>query len=285
MSMRVQNLTCGYKGVAVVRDFSAQVEEGSVFCLLGPNGVGKTTLFRTMLGLLPALGGSVEVDGQDTLRCSDKRRAQLLAYVPQSHTPPFAFTAADVVVMGASATGGLFGRPGASCYEVARHAMEALSISDLAQRPYTELSGGQRQMVLIARAVAQGARYLMMDEPCASLDFGNEARVLAAVRALADEGLGVVMTTHEPAHVAQCRARGVLLMREGKRLEGGADVLLTPEALSQAYDVPVAVAQVSFDAHGHAVSGEGGRGETAAGERDVQVFRATMCQPLITPRR
>lgn len=288
MSMLVKNLTCGYKGRAVVRDFSTRVEEGSVFCLLGPNGVGKTTLFRTMLGLLPALSGAVEVDGQDVLRCSDKRRAQLLAYVPQSHTPPFAFTAADVVVMGASATGGLFGRPGASCYDVARHAMETLSIADLAERPYTELSGGQRQMVLIARAVAQGARYLMMDEPCASLDFGNEARVLAAVRALAKAGLGVVMTTHSPTHVAQCNARGVLLMREGMRLEGGPADLLTPEALSQAYGVPVAVAQVGFDARGHAmgvrVAGDDAACGQAASESaasDAAAHRITLCQPLL----
>lgn len=288
MSMLVKNLTCGYKGRAVVRDFSACVEEGSVFCLLGPNGVGKTTLFRTMLGLLPALGGTVEVDGQDVLRCQEKRRAQLLAYVPQSHTPPFAFTAADVVVMGASATGGLFGRPGASCYDVARHAMETLSIDDLADRPYTELSGGQRQMVLIARAVAQGARYLMMDEPCASLDLGNEARVLAAVRSLAKAGLGVVMTTHSPAHVAQCDAHGVLLMREGKRLEGGPADLLTPEALSQAYGVPVAVAQMDFDARGHAMetgaAGEAaacGQGELKGATSDASACRITLCQPLL----
>lgn len=245
MSICLKNLTCGYRGCAVIKDFSAEIEQGSVFCLLGPNGVGKTTLFRTMLGLLPALGGSVEVDGRDALRCSDRQRAQLLAYVPQAHTPPFAFAAADVVVMGASTTGGMFGRPGATSYEVARQAMDELGILDLASQAYTELSGGQRQMVLIARALAQGARYLMMDEPCASLDLGNEARVLTAVCALAKKGLGVVMTTHSPDHIAQCAAHGVLLMRDGRRVVGDADALLRSEVLSQAYGVPVVVAHES----------------------------------------
>ena len=137
MSIRISNLTCGYKGHAVVSGFDAVIEQGSVFCLLGPNGVGKTTLFRTMLGLLPAIGGSVEVDGEETLRCADKHRAKLLSYVPQAHTPPFAFTAADVVVMGASAVGGMFGRPGASNYDAARCAMADLGILELAPRAYT----------------------------------------------------------------------------------------------------------------------------------------------------
>lgn len=245
MSIRIFNLTCGYKGHAVISGFDAVVEQGSVFCLLGPNGVGKTTLFRTMLGLLPAIGGSVEVDGEETLHCSDKHRAKLLSYVPQAHTPPFAFTAADVVVMGASAVGGMFGRPGASNYDVAQRAMDELGILDLAPRAYTELSGGQRQMVLIARAVAQGSRYLMMDEPCASLDLGNEARVLEAVKNLARKGFGVVMTTHSPAHVAQCEARGVLLMRDGSRVTGGVEELLDSQALSRAYGVDVAVGKAA----------------------------------------
>lgn len=262
MSIRISNLTCGYKGHAVISGFDAVVEQGSVFCLLGPNGVGKTTLFRTMLGLLPAIGGSVEVDGEETLHCSDKHRAKLLSYVPQAHTPPFAFTAADVVVMGASAVGGMFGRPGASNYDVAQRAMDELGILDLAPRAYTELSGGQRQMVLIARAVAQGSRYLMMDEPCASLDLGNEARVLEAVKNLARKGFGVVMTTHSPAHVAQCEARGVLLMRDGSRVTGGVEELLDPQALSRAYGVDVAV--------GKAACGQG-----------PDALQTTLCGPVV----
>ena len=121
-----------------------------------------------------------------------------------------------------------------------------LGVSKLADRVYTELSGGERQMVLIARALAQKPRFLMMDEPTSALDFGNQVRVLRCVRHLADEGLGVIMTTHQPEHLAQCRARGALILDKNSFVTGDAREILTPDNLAAAYDVEVAVAELPY---------------------------------------
>ena len=247
MTIETCDLACGYGDVTVLSGFSATVSTGEVFCLLGPNGVGKTTLFKTMLGLLPRKAGMVLIGGRDTARMSSTELAHLVAYVPQNHVPPFAFTVRDVITMGAVAQRGMFGSPTAADRELADSILEELGVSKLADRVYTELSGGERQMVLIARALAQKPRFLMMDEPTAALDFGNQVRVLRCVLLLADEGLGIVMTTHQPEHLAQCRARGTLILPGNRFVTGDAREVLTPENLAAAYDVEVAVADMDYD--------------------------------------
>ena len=247
MTFEMRDLSCGYAGKAVLSGFSATISCGEVFCLLGPNGVGKTTLFKTMLGLLPRLGGEVLIGGRDTAHMGSTELAHLVAYVPQNHVPPFAFSVRDVITMGAVAQRGMFGSPTAADRELADSILEELGVSKLAERVYTELSGGERQMVLIARALAQRPRFLMMDEPTSALDFGNQVRVLRCVRHLADEGLGIIMTTHQPEHLAQCRARGTLILSGTEFVTGEAREVLTPENLARAYDVEVAVADMEYE--------------------------------------
>lgn len=241
MILSIEHLACGYGDACVIGDFSAQVETGSIHCLLGPNGVGKTTLFKTILGLLPRKGGRVLLDGEDIEGLSPKQLARVIAYVPQAHVPPFAFTTRDVVVMGRMAHMGVFASPRKEDYTCADEAIERLGIGKLADRVYTELSGGERQMTLIARALAQQPRFLMMDEPTAALDFGNQAQVLSAVKHLSEAGLGVVMTTHVPDHLLQCEASGTLLLKDGGYLRGTAEELLTAENLQRAYGIEVMV--------------------------------------------
>ena len=243
----VRGVSCGYGSHVVLSGFTESVRAGEVLCLLGPNGVGKTTVFKTMLGILRPFDGEVLVQGVPISSYAPRDLARIVAYVPQAHTPPFAFTAFDVVVMGAAASSGFFGIPGNSERGVAEEVLQDLGIADLSDRPYTELSGGQRQMILIARAVAQRPRVLFMGEPTASLDMGNIARVLSAVRRLAARGMAVVMTTHSPEHVAQCDARGVLVMRSGRMVHGDAKTLLTPKLLTEAYGSPVAIGEISYD--------------------------------------
>lgn len=244
--LSVEHLACGYGDRSVIEGFSAQVETGSIHCLLGPNGVGKTTLFKTILGLIPRKGGKVLIDGKDTGEFSPKQLARVIAYVPQAHVPPFAFTVRDVVVMGRIAHMGVFASPGAGDYACADEAIERLGIGKLVDRVYTELSGGERQMTLIARALAQQPKFLMMDEPTAALDFGNQAQVLSAVNHLSETGLGVIMTTHVPDHLLQCNASGTLLLRDGEYLRGDAKELLTVENLQRAYGIEVMVLESTW---------------------------------------
>ncbi len=247
MILSIRDLSCGYGNKHVVDGFSLDVKTGEIVCLLGPNGVGKTTLFKTILGLLPRLGGSVMLDGRDTTDFSPKELAKLIAYVPQAHTPPFAFTAHDVVVMGRLAHTGFFSTPKATDHEVADQVMEQLGISFLSERIYTELSGGERQMTLIGRALAQQPMFLMMDEPTASLDFGNQVQVLSAIKHLSESGLGVIMTTHVPDHLFQCEAKGVLMLRNGEYEKDSAEKLLTAENLERAYGIDVMVLDSEWD--------------------------------------
>src|SRR5262249_38620262 len=175
----------GYGVTPVGRNVDLEVRAGEVLCLLGPNGSGKTTLFKTLLGLLPAQAGEVLLDGEPLARLARTEIARRIAYVPQAHTAHFPFRVLDMVVMGRTAHLGLFAAPNAADRQRAREALALLGIADLSEREYTRISGGQRQLVLIARALVQDAPAIVMDEPTANLDFGNQAIVLAEVKSLA----------------------------------------------------------------------------------------------------
>ena len=168
-----------------------------------------------------------------------RERARLIAYVPQTHVATFAFPVETVVLMGRTAHGSLFRRPSANDRKVAAAVLEHLGIAALAQRPYTMISGGERQLVLLARALAQEPQFIVLDEPTASLDFGNQGKVMREIRALAASGHGVLFTTHDPNHALRAADRAYLL-RAGKRLaEGPVGQVLTQERLEALYGAPV----------------------------------------------
>lgn len=242
MRLSVDGLCCGYGGREVLRDVSFDVARGQIACLLGPNGAGKTTLFKAILGFLKPRSGTVSVDGRDTRDWGRREFARTVGYVPQSHVPPFPFTVEDVVAMGRTAHLGAFGVPGKADGRIAEEAMAALGILGLRDRAYTEISGGERQMALIARAIAQRPDFLVLDEPTSNLDFGNQMRVLGEIRALAAEGLGVVMTSHAPNHAFLC-ADTVLLMGRGGIRSGAPAEVITEESMREVYGVEVRLAE------------------------------------------
>ena len=239
MTLAGSGLAIGYRDREVGRGLDVKLKQGEVLALLGPNGSGKTTLLKTLLGILTPLAGEPTIDGTPIGRFSAAERARRIAYVPQSHTPSFAFTVETIVLMGRTAHGNLFSAPSAADRAVAARALERFGIAALSTRPYTMISGGERQLVLLARALAQEPRLIVLDEPTASLVFGNQGKVLREMRALAACGHGVLFTTHDPNHALRAADRA-FLMRSGSRLaEGKVREVLTRGRLEELYGTPV----------------------------------------------
>ncbi|MGB6536978.1 MAG: ABC transporter ATP-binding protein [Xanthobacteraceae bacterium] len=239
MILSGHDLTIGYADHVVGRALDVALSTGEVLALLGPNGGGKTTLLKTLLGLLPPQAGEVRLAGRLLSSYTSHERARLIAYVPQSHFMTFAFTVEAIVLMGRTAHGNLFSRPSTADRAVAAQALERFGIGHLRERSYTMISGGERQLALLARALAQEPRFIVLDEPTASLDFGNQGRVIREIQALKASGHGVLFTTHDPNHAMRAADRSYLL-RQGKRIaEGPTGTILDRAQLEALYDAPV----------------------------------------------
>jgi iron complex transport system ATP-binding protein len=210
MMLRGYDLSIGYRDRVVGRHLDISLARGEVLALLGPNGGGKTTLLKTLLGLLPPLSGQVQLGERGLSDYSNSERAQLLAYVPQSHIATFAFTVEAMVLMGRTAHNTLLSAPTAADRAIVVQTLDRLGIEHLRERPYTMISGGERQLVLLARALAQEPQFIILDEPTASLDFGNQGKVMQEIRRLSASGHGVLFTTHDPNHAMRAADRAEL---------------------------------------------------------------------------
>jgi len=243
MILSGHNLSIGYRDRVVGSHLDISLRPGEVLALLGPNGGGKTTLLKTLLGLLPPKGGEVQLGGRPLTSYTARERARHIAYVPQSHAATFAFDVETIVLMGRTAHGTLFSRPSPGDRVIAIRMLERFGIAHLAGRPYTNISGGERQLTLLARALAQQPQFVVLDEPTASLDFGNQGRVMQEIRALGASGHGVLFTTHDPNHAMRAADRAFLL-RQGVRLaDGEVRTVLNREQLEALYSAKLAVFQ------------------------------------------
>jgi len=244
--IRVNNLIFQHPHTTkpVVNNVTFQVPEGKLAVLLGPNGSGKTSLFKCIAGLWQPDSGQVMFDSRDIVHQSYKERAAMLAVVPQDHTPPFPYSVFEAVLMGRAPHVGMYAAPSAVDEEATHNALLAVGISHLTERCYTRISGGERQLVLIARALAQEAPLLLLDEPTSHLDFRNQHLVLETVRRVAGEkGLTVLMTLHDP-NLASFFAHQVIMLKEGKIVaDGKPATVLTETNLGQLYNIGIGLAE------------------------------------------
>lgn len=248
MGIEVKDLSFSYKkGSPVLHDVSFSLESGKFVCLLGPNGVGKSTLFKCMLGLLHGYQGCICIDGENINGLTARQLARKVAYIPQSTSPVFNYTVADVVLMGTTALAAGFSSPGKKERAYVRDALDILNIRHLENRMYMNLSGGERQLVLVARALAQQANILFMDEPTANLDYGNQIQVLEQVRKLVRQGYTVIQSTHNPEQ-AFLYADEVLALKDGMiAAQGSPNEVMDAALIHSLYGIEVQVESLLDD--------------------------------------
>ena len=237
--IEVRELSFSYGRHEVLKGISFTAEPGEMLCVLGHNGAGKSTLFKCMLGILRDYSGSVSIDGKNISDMSAAERARSVAYIPQAANPAFSYSVADMVLMGTMPQ--LSGRlsPSNAEKEIAMDALARLGIEDLAMRSYSQISGGEQQLVIIARAIAQGARILIMDEPTSSLDYGNQMRVQKQLTKLIEDGYTIIQSSHNPEQ-AYIFADRIICIRDGRIYrQGRPEEVLDEQLIRGLYNIDV----------------------------------------------
>ncbi len=247
MIFKVEHGSFGYKEEQVLKDISFTVRDGEVMCILGPNGVGKTTLLKCMMGLLKWKSGASYLDGQNIKEIRAKEFWQKIAYVPQAKGSAFGFSAIDMVTLGRSAHLGVFAQPKEEDRQEAYRAMDSMGILYLKDKLCTEMSGGELQMVLIARALTINPSMLVLDEPESNLDFKNQLIILETIKRLSRErGISAVVNTHYPEHALKISDNALILNGEGGNLFGAAKEIINEENMRKAFSVQVYIDQFAY---------------------------------------
>jgi iron complex transport system ATP-binding protein len=226
------------------RDVNFTLKAGEVLCILGPNGCGKTTLLKCLIGLMNLQGGHVMLKERDITQLDRREMAKIMGYVPQLHQPAFPFSVMDAVLVGRAPYLNMLQSPGKKDEEIAEMALKAMGIEALRDRPYTQLSGGEIQLVLFARVLAQQPSLLLLDEPTSHLDFGNQIRTLQLVQELASTGLPIIMTSHFPDHAFLASSK-VAIMKDNRFLAvGSPEDVITEENMERIYGIKVKIVDV-----------------------------------------
>lgn len=248
MKFEVINGNFGYGSAAILHDVSFSLEGNQVLAVLGPNGVGKTTLLKCMMGLLKWNRGETRIDGLAMDTMSHSRIWKRIAYVPQSKGISLSYTALEMVLMGRSARLGLFAQPSREDTAIAEKAMEEVGITFLKDKQCSQMSGGELQMVLIARALCTQPEMLILDEPESNLDFKNQLVILDIVKQLSRErGIAAIINTHYPAHALKIADRALILNRDGSSFYGEAGETITEENMKKAFSVEVKIADYCYE--------------------------------------
>ncbi len=243
--MQVERVSFGYAQKTVLTDISFSIGQGEIVTLLGPNGCGKSTLIKIMLGLLQPAEGRIVFHGENIRQAGAKFLAKEIAYVPQIHTSSFPYTVMDVVLMGRVPHKTFFFRCSKGDRRIANDALERLSIAHLADRAYTAISGGERRLALIARSLAQGARTIIMDEPASGLDYGNQLKLLDQIMELARHGYTFIKSTHSPEHALWIADRAIMIKNGAIVADGQCDEVISSENLLRLYNAHISVLRLN----------------------------------------
>ncbi|HEY8365315.1 MAG TPA: ABC transporter ATP-binding protein [Haloplasmataceae bacterium] len=239
MLLVVDNVSGGYKNKNIIQDLSFQLDLQEILCILGPNGSGKSTLLKLLLRFLPLDKGDIYIDNNNVKSLSRKLLAQKIAYIPQKDSIIFPYTNLEIVTMGRTSSFGSLKVPSNKDFEYAYKVLEELNITHLAHKQYTKISGGERQLVLIARAICQNAQIYIMDEPTSSLDFSNQKMIIDIIKKMAQERKTIIFTTHNPQEPFLISTK-VLLLSQGKKVGfGNPTSVLTKENLEKVYHIPI----------------------------------------------
>lgn len=249
MRLSVEHGTFAYNKKAIVlNDINFEVNSGELLAILGPNGVGKTTLLRSLMGMLKWQSGKSAIDGEDIRNMSAKNLWSKMAYVPQAKSASSAYTAMETVLLGRSSKIGLFNAPGKKDFEICEEVMDSLGISFLKDKKCSNMSGGEFQMVLIARALASEPEILVLDEPESNLDFKNQLVVLDAMSDLVHKkGMACIFNTHYPAHALQRADKSLILTKEGKSYFGNTASLVNEQMIREAFGVNAVIGEIETD--------------------------------------
>lgn len=239
MNIELRDVHFSYGARPVLKGLSFSAGMGELIALLGPNGAGKSTLMRCMLGFLKNYTGTILLAGQDVRTMSRAALSSRIAYIPQSSSATFNYTVMDMVLMGVTGRIGILGTPGAEQERQVKETLEGLGIAHLARRGFEELSGGERQLALLARALVQDAHILVMDEPTANLDYGNQNRVMERVSELAAQGYTILYSTHDPNQALLYASRALALWDGRILTDGLPEQTLTEDVVQTLYGIGV----------------------------------------------
>lgn len=236
----IKDIFFRHKDEDILKGISFFAERGNVTTILGPNGSGKTTLFKCIAGLWKHYRGQIYFDQRSIDDLSFRKRARVFSMVPQDHDPPFPYSVMEIVLMGRASHMGIFSSPGKKDYEISENALKTLGIEDLKNKPYTKISGGERQLVLIARALAQDTPVMLLDEPTSHLDFRNQIKVLRKIKEISkDKGLVVIITLHDP-NLAGLFSDKIIVLNSGTKIaEGIPGEILTEDLIRRVYGLEV----------------------------------------------
>lgn len=221
------------------------LDKGEIMSVLGPNGSGKSTLLNCLANLLKPTGGKIILNGNSLHSLKPHEIARKMGYVPQIHTPAYPFTVRDFAVMGRAPHLRMFSRPSMNDYELVRQALETLQIAHLADKAYTEISGGERQLATIARVIVQQPDIILLDEPTAHLDYGNQLRTIKMIKKLADKGYSIIITTHQPDHVMMLEGYAGVIGYDGCMQFGKTKEILHEDLLTKLYNTKIRLIEVA----------------------------------------